>query len=194
MVIAEDIEDEALATLVVNRIRGIFSCVAVQTPGLGVGAPSEAEMKSRKDAYDDAIAATKAASEEGIVPGGGLALLRAIPAVKRAAALHSGEFRTGMLIVRNALESPARTIAHNSGVDRGVVVNAMRQSKGAEAYDAACGQYVDLIAAGIIDPTKVVRVALENAVSIASLLLLTEATMIEVKEPSDRPHMPSESM
>jgi chaperonin GroEL len=151
-------------------------------------------MKSRKDAYDDAIAATKAASEEGIVPGGGLALLRAIPAVEAAAAKEDGDFRTGMLILRNALESPARTIAHNSGVDGGVVVNAMRQSQGAEGYDASCGKYVDLMAAGIIDPTKVVRVALENAVSVASLLLLTEATMVEVKDPSEQKHLPGEGM
>lgn len=292
VVVAEDIDGEALATLVVNRIRGVFSCVAVKAPGFGerrkamlsdigiltggtviaedlgltlekckladlgraervvvskdhttiiggrgdkaaiesrcnelrrqikdatsdydrekleerlaklaggvavirVGAPSEAEMKSRKDAYDDAIAATKAASEEGIVPGGGLALLRVIPAVEQAATEHDGDFRTGMLILRNALESPARTIAHNSGVDGGVVVNAMRQSQGAQGYDAASGEYVDLMAAGIIDPTKVVRVALENAVSVASLLLLTEATMVEVKEPADHPPMPRDAM
>ncbi|MGE0862165.1 MAG: chaperonin GroEL [Gammaproteobacteria bacterium] len=289
VVIAEDVDAEALATLVVNRIRGVFACVAVKAPGFGdrrkamladigvltggmviaeelglslekttladlgraervvvgkehttiiggkgerpaidarcaelrrqikdttsdydrekleerlaklaggvavirVGAPSEAELKARKDAYDDAIAATKAASEEGLVPGGGLALLRAIPALEAAAAQAEGDFRTGMLILRNALESPARTIAANSGVDGGVVVNAMRNSQGAEGYDASCGKYVDLLAAGIIDPTKVVRVALENAVSVASLLLLTEATMVEVKEAADTaPRMP----
>ncbi|MCC6707407.1 MAG: chaperonin GroEL [Gammaproteobacteria bacterium] len=292
VVIAEDIDGEALATLVVNRIRGVFSCVAVKAPGFGdrrkamladigiltggtliaeelgltlekctladlgraervvvskdhttiiggkgdklaidsrcnelrkqikdctsdydrekleerlaklaggvavirVGAPSEAEMKARKDAYDDAIAATKAASEEGIVPGGGLALLRAIPAVEEAATRQEGDFRTGMLMLRNALESPARTIANNSGVDGGVVVNAMRQSQGAEGYDASCGKYVDLMTAGIIDPTKVVRIALENAVSVASVLLLTEATMVEVKDPSDHPRVPGDGM
>ena len=292
VVIAEDIDGEALATLVVNRIRGVFSCVAVKAPGFGdrrkamlgdigiltgatviteelglslekcsltdlggaervvvskdhttiiggkgdkatiegrcnelrrqikdsssdydrekleerlaklaggvavirVGAPSEAEMKARKDAFDDAIAATRAASEEGIVPGGGLALLRAIPAVENAAAEQEGDFRTGMLILRNALESPARTIAQNSGVDGGVVVNAMRQSQGAEGYDASCGKYLDLMAAGIIDPTKVVRVALENAVSVASVLLLTEATMVEVKDPAEHTRLPADGM
>jgi chaperonin GroEL len=139
-------------------------------------------MKSRKDAFDDAISSTKAASEEGIVPGGGLALLRTIPAVEAAAAGHDGDERTGFLILKGALEAPARQIAQNSGVDGGVVVNAMRQSKGNEGFDAARAVYVDLMEAGIIDPTKVVRVALENAVSVASVLLLTEATMTEIPE------------
>jgi chaperonin GroEL len=284
LLIAEDVEGDALATLVVNRLRGTLKCIAVKAPGFGdrrkdlladiavltgtrvaaeeagikleslslaelgrvkrviadretttliggggdaaavegrrqqirqqltkttsdydrekleerlaklsggvavvrVGAPSEAEMKSRKEALDDAINATKAAVAEGIVPGGGLALLRAIPLLEKEEQLAEGDERTGLAILRRALEAPTRQIAENSSVDGGVVVERMRAGDGAYGFDAARKQYVDLVAAGIIDPTKVVRVALENAVSAASLLLLTEATMTEVPEPADR--------
>ena len=280
LLIAEDVEAEALATLVVNKIRGTLSCVAVKAPGFGdrrkamlediavltggrviseeagmklegvtvdqlgragrvvvdrekttiiggagdrslvdarckelrdqieratsdydrekleerlaklaggiavirVGAPSEAELKSRKEAFEDAINATKAAVEEGIVPGGGLALLRCIEAVEKEAATCEGDERTGVLVLRRALESPTRQIAQNSGADPGVVVERMRGGSGTFGYDAARGEYVDLVEAGIIDPTKVVRVALENAVSVASVLLLTEATLTEIPE------------
>jgi chaperonin GroEL len=286
--IAEDVEGEALATLVVNKLRGTLRCVAVKAPGFGdrrkdmlediavltggrviteelgvrfenvdlsqlgrtqrvvvnretttiiggagdkqaiegrkqqirqqiekatsdydreklqerlaklsggvavirVGAPSEAEMKSRKEALDDAISATKAAVAEGIVPGGGLALLRAIEAVEREEAKCEGDERTGLAILRRALEAPTRQIAENSAADGGVVVNEMRKGAGSLGFDAARRQYVDLVEAGIIDPTKVVRVALENAVSAASLLLLTEATLTEVPEKKDE-HMPA---
>jgi chaperonin GroEL len=280
LVVAEDVDGEALATLVVNKLRGTLRCIAVKAPGFGdrrkdmladiailtggrviteelgvrlenidltslgraqrvvvdrehttiigglgdraaidgrkrelrqqierttsdydreklqerlaklaggvavirVGAPSEAEMKSRKEALDDAIAATKAAVAEGIVPGGGLALLRAIDAVAREEGAATGDERTGLMILRRALETPARQIAENSAVDGGVVVNEMRRGTGTLGFDAARREYVDLVDAGIIDPTKVVRIALENAVSAASLLLLTEATMTEVPE------------
>ena len=156
-----------------------------------VGAPTEAEMKARKDALDDAISSTKAAVAEGIVPGGGLALLRCVKAVEDEAALCEGDERTGVLILRRALEVPCRQIAENSAVDGGVVVAQMLASKGAQGYDASRKVYVDLIEAGIIDPTKVVRVALENAVSVASTLLLTEATMTEIPErPEDRQQPP----
>jgi chaperonin GroEL len=279
-IIAEDIEGEALATLVVNRLRGVLACVAVKAPGFGdrrkamlqdiavltggrliaeelgirlesvtmadlgrakrvvidkdtttivggagareaidgrcqelraqiaettsdydkeklqerlakltggvavvrVGAPAEAEMKSRKEAFEDAISATRAAIAEGIVPGGGLALLRAIPAVEQEAAGAAGDEKTGILVLRRALEAPTRQIAENSAVDGGVVVEKMRAGTGSFGFDAGKGAYVDLVEAGIIDPTKVVRLALENAVSVASVLLLTEATMTEVVE------------
>jgi chaperonin GroEL len=280
LVVAEDVEGEALATLVVNRLRGVFANVAVKAPGFGdrrkamlqdmailtggqliaqelgiklenvtpenlgrasrivvdrehttviggkgdkaaiagrcqelrkqiadttsdydrekleerlatlsggvavirVGAPSEAEMKSRHEAFDDAIHATRAAVAEGVVPGAGLALLRTISAVETEAARLEGDERSGAHILRRALEAPARQIAENSGVDGGVVVEKMRTGTGNIGFDAATGKYVDLVDAGIIDPTKVVRLALENAVSVAGVLLLTEATMTEVPE------------
>jgi chaperonin GroEL len=293
VLVAEDVDSEALATLVVNRLRGVLPCVAVKAPGYGdrrramlediailtggrvfaeelgvklehiqledlghakrvvvdkdnttiiggagarpaiegrcdqirmqikettsqydrekleerlaklaggvavirAGAPSEAEMKSRKEAFEDAINATKAAMAEGIVPGGGLALLRAIDAVESEATRCQGDERTGVLLLRRALETPVRQIARNSAADDGVVVERMRAGSGALGFDAAKGSYVDLLEAGIIDPTKVVRVALENAVSIASVLLLTDATMTEVPEPrpeSEAGHIPQE--
>jgi chaperonin GroEL len=281
VVVAEDIEGEALATLVVNKIRGVLTCVAVKAPGFGdrrkamledigiltggkvlaeelgvslehvsladlgrakrvvvtrddttiiagggarpaiegrckelrrqiqdttsdydrekleerlaklaggvavirVGAGSETELKNRKEAFEDAISATKAATAEGIVPGGGLALLRAIDAVQHEEAQVEGDERTGVQILRRALEAPTRQIAENSAVDGGVVVEKMRTGTGAYGFDAAAGRYVDLLEAGIIDPTKVVRLALEHAVSVASVLLLAEATMTELPEP-----------
>lgn len=291
LVVAEDVEGEALATLVVNKLRGGMKVVAVKAPGFGdrrkamledlavltggqviceeigvklekatlamlgsakrivvdhekttvvggngvkteiearcvqirrqieettsdydreklqerlaklaggvavirVGAPSEVEMKSRKEALDDAISATKAAVAEGIVPGGGLALLRCIVAVSQEEAKAEGDERTGIQILKRALEAPARQIAENSAVDGGVVVDRMLASEGAQGFDAARKQYVDLVKAGIIDPTKVVRIALENAVSVASVLLLTEATMTDIpeekKEPAREPEL-----
>ena len=284
LVIAEDVEGEALATLVVNKIRGVLSSAAVKAPGFGdrrkemlqdiailtggnvlaeelgqkienlqiselgrakrvlidrekttivqgagtkqaiegrcneirkqieestsdydkeklqerlaklsggvgvirVGAPSETEMKNRKEGFEDAISATKAAMAEGIVPGGGLALLRAIEAVEGAETQCSGDERTGLHILKRALEAPTRQIAENSNFDGGVVVDRMRKGTGNFGFDAARSEYVDLVEAGIIDPTKVVRLALENAVSVAGVLLLTEATLTEVPEPKAR--------
>jgi chaperonin GroEL len=280
LIVAEDIEGEALATLVVNKIRGILPCAAVKAPGYGdrrkalmqdlavvtggqfiadelglklenvaigdlgkaqrvvidkdntiiiggagqqkdiegrcgeirkqidkttsdydreklqerlaklaggvavirVGAPSEPEMKSRKEALEDAISSTKAAMAEGIVPGGGLTLLRAIDALECEEAKCDGDERTGLRILKRALEAPTRQIAENSAMDGGVVVSQMRAGSGNYGLDAARCQYVDLVEAGIIDPTKVVRLALENAVSVASVLLLTEATLTEIPE------------
>jgi chaperonin GroEL len=161
-----------------ERVAKLAGGVAV----IRVGAPSEAEMKSKKEALDDAISSTKAAVAEGIVPGGGLALLRATEAVTREEAKSEGDEKTGLQILKRALEAPARQIAENSAVDGGVVVNRMLSSEGALGFDAARKEYVDLVQAGIIDPTKVVRIALENAVSVASVLLLTEATMTEIPE------------
>ncbi len=280
LVVAEDVDGEALASLVVNRLRGVLACAAVKAPGFGdrrrevlqdiailtggqtitedtgiklenitldmlgkaqrvivskdsttivngqgtneaidgrcneiralidktnsdydkeklqerlaklsggvavihVGAPSETEMKSRKEAFEDAISATKAAVEEGIVPGAGLALLLTIEAVEKEAQKIEGDQRTGIMILRRALEAPARQIAENSEADSGVVIENMRSGEGNYGFDASKNEYVDLVKEGIIDPTKVVRIALENAVSVASILLLTEATMTEVEE------------
>lgn len=285
LIVAEDVEGEALATLIVNQIRGVLKACAVRSPGFGdrrtamlediavvtggqviseslgfkldtatieqlgraarivvnkdtttiiggmgqheningkiqqiryeidkstsdydreklqerlaklaggvavvrVGAPTEGEMKSRKDAFDDAISATKAAVAEGIVPGGGLALLRAIDAVAHEEANCEGDERTGLQILKRALEAPARQIAENSAVDGGVVVARMLEKAGTIGFDASRNQYVDLVETGIIDPTKVVRIALENAVSTASLMLLTEATMTEMAEEAKDP-------
>ena len=161
-----------------ERLAKLAGGVAV----IRVGAPSEAEMKSKKEAFDDAISATKAAVAEGIVPGGGLALLRCIDAVTQEETKCEGDERTGVQILKRALEAPTRQIAENSATDGGVVVARMLEGKGNYGFDAGRKQYVDLIEAGIIDPTKVVRVALENAVSVASTLLLTEATMTEIPE------------
>ncbi|HYQ37621.1 MAG TPA: chaperonin GroEL [Pseudomonas sp.] len=286
--IAEDIEGEALATLVVNQIRGVLRAVAVKAPGFGdrrkemlqdiavltagqvisselglrleqvelrqlgrakrvvvdkesttliggggrheaieariaqirkqieaassdydreklqerlarlaggvgvirVGAPTEAEMKTKKDALDDAIAATRAAIEEGIVPGGGMALLRAVPALAALEEQCAGDEKTGVQILRRALEAPTRSIAENSAVDAGVVVARMLAEAGPVGFDASTNQYVDMYAAGIVDPTKVVRIALENAVSVASVLLLTEATLTEVPGKDEHEHEP----
>ena len=155
-----------------------------------VGAPSESEMKSRKEALDDAISSTRAAIAEGIVPGGGLALLRAMEPVEREEEKCSGDERTGLQILRHALASPARQLADNSGEDAGVVIHEMRTHQGNWGYDAAQRKYVDLVEAGVIDPTKVVRLALENAASAATLLLLSEATLTEVPEPKQTPMQP----
>jgi len=286
--IAEDIEGEALATLVVNQIRGVLRAVAVKAPGFGerrkemlqdiavltagqvisselglrleqvelrqlgrakrvvvdkesttliggggrkeaieariaqirtqieaassdydreklqerlarlaggvgvirVGAPTEAEMKTKKDALDDAIAATRAAIEEGIVPGGGMALLRAVPALAALEEQCAGDEKTGVQILRRALEAPTRSIAENSAVDAGVVVARILGEAGPVGFDASTNQYVDMYQAGIVDPTKVVRIALENAVSVASVLLLTEATLTEVPGKDEHEHEP----
>jgi chaperonin GroEL len=280
LIVADDVDGEALATLVVNRLRGTLSCVAVKAPGFGdrrramlqdlailtggqiiaeelglklenvtleelgtarrvvvdrekttlvggggnkaeiaarieqlrreikdatvdydreklqdrlakltggvavihVGAPTESDLRNRKDAFEDAISSTKAAVAEGIVPGGGLALLRATEAVMAEEGRHEGDVRTGLRVLRQALAAPARQIAENSGIDGGVAIDRMRGAKGPVGLDAARGAYVDLVESGIIDPTKVVRVALENAASVAGTLLLTEATMTEVPE------------
>jgi chaperonin GroEL len=174
-----------------ERLAKLSGGVAV----IRVGAPTEAEMKAKKEALDDAISSTKAAVAEGIVPGGGLALLKCIDAVAREEAACEGDERTGIQILKRALEAPARQIAENSAVDGGVVVARMMSGQGNFGFDAARKEYVDLVEAGIVDPAKVVRTALENAVSVASVLLLTEATMTEIPETKrERPAEPELAM
>jgi chaperonin GroEL len=173
-----------------ERLAKLSGGVAV----IRVGAPTEAEMKARKEALDDAISSTKAAVAEGIVAGGGLALLRCIDALIREEAACEGDERTGVQILKRALEAPARQIAENSATDGGVVVARMLASQGNFGFDAARKEYVDLVEAGIVDPAKVVRTALENAVSVASVLLLTEATMTEIPEPKRERHEPDMTM
>ena len=165
-----------------KRLAKLAGGVAV----IRVGAPSEAEMKNRKEAFEDAISSTKAAVAEGIVPGGGLALLRAVGAVEAEMGKADGDERTGLKILAKALESPVRRIALNSGADEGIVVERLRGGSGSLGFDAAKGVYVDLFQAGIIDPTKVVRVGLENAVSVAGILLLAEGTLTEIEDKKDR--------
>jgi chaperonin GroEL len=167
-----------------KRLAKLSGGVAV----IRVGAPSESEMKSKKEALDDAISATKAAVAEGIVPGGGLALLRCIQAVEAQESQCTGDERTGVQVLKRALEAPTRQIAENSAADGGVVIARMLEGKGNIGFDAARKEYVDLNEAGIVDPAKVLRVALENAVSVASVLLLTEATMTELPEPKKEMH------
>lgn len=161
-----------------ERLAKLSGGVAV----IRAGAPSESEMKSKKEALDDAISSTKAAVAEGIVAGGGLALLRAGTAVAAVEAECSGDERTGVQILRRSLEAPTRQIAENSAADGGVVVDRMLHGTGNVGFDAATQQFVDLFEAGIVDPVKVVRTALENAVSVASVLMLTEAIMTEKPE------------
>jgi chaperonin GroEL len=161
-----------------ERLAKLTGGVAV----IRVGAPSESEAKTLKEAFEDAISSTKAAIAEGVLPGAGLALLRAIDAVDAEEAKAQEDEKTGLRILKRALEAPTRQIAENSALDGGVVVDRMRTGQGNMGLDASTCKYVDLIEAGIIDATKVVRVALENAVSVASTLLLTEATLTEERE------------
>ena len=282
MIIAEDVEGDALAALVVNKLKGVFNCVAVKAPGFGdrrkamlediailtggkvisselglefkdvtpdmlgragqikvdkdntviidgagdrdeikariqsikaqiaettsdydreklqerlaklaggvavinVGAATEVEMKEKKLRIEDALAATRAAVEEGIVPGGGTALLSAIPAVKALVKKLTGDEKTGAEIILRAIEAPIRQIAKNAGLDGSVILNNITRSKNPNyGFDAYKNTYVDMVEAGIIDPTKVTRSALQNAASIASTLLTTESIVTDIPEP-----------
>jgi chaperonin GroEL len=287
LIIAEEVEGEALATLVVNKLRGTFTACAVKAPGFGdrrkemlkdiailtggeviseelgikleniklqdlgkakkvvvekenttiiegagarkeiegrikqirtqieettsdydreklqerlaklaggvavikVGAPTEVAMKEKKARVEDALHATRAAVEEGIVPGGGVALLRSLPALDKLKA--SGDEKIGVDIVRRALEEPIRWIAENAGVEGSIVVQKVREKNGAFGFNAETEEYEDLMAAGIIDPTKVVRSALENASSIAGLMVTTECLVTELPEKEKKPPVPT---
>ena len=153
---------------------------------INVGAATEAAMKELKARVEDALHATRAAAEEGIVPGGGAALLKAIPTVQGVVDKLTGDERIGASIVLRAVEEPIRHIASNSGIDGGVVVDEVRNSEGPIGFNDNTGEYVDMFAAGIIDPTKVTRSALENAASIAGLMLTTEAMITNLKEEDEK--------
>lgn len=153
-----------------------------------VGAPTEVEMKEKKDRVDDALHATRAAVEEGIVPGGGVAYIRATAALEKLKGDNDDE-NTGIQIVKRAIEEPLRTIVANAGLEGSIVVQKVKEGKGDYGYNARTDEYEDLKKAGVIDPTKVSRVALENAASIASMLLTTEAVIVDKKE--DKPAMPA---
>ena len=156
---------------------------------LYIGAVTEVEMKEKKDRVDDALHATRAAVQEGIVPGGGVAYIRAIDSLKTLA-VDNDDQATGVNIIRLALESPLRTIAENAGQEGSVVVNKVRDGKKDFGFNASDNKYEDFFAAGIIDPTKVTRLALENAASIAGLLLTTEAVVSDIQEEKEAPQMP----
>ena len=290
LIIAEDIEGEALTTLILNKLRGVFNVVAVKAPGFGdrrkemlqdiavltggqvitsdlglelkdatmdmlgrarqvvvkkesttivggagnkediasrvhqirsqletttsefdkeklqerlaklaggvavikVGAATEVEMKEKKLRIEDALAATKAAVEEGIVAGGGTALINAMPAVKACMDAATGDKKTGMSIVYKALEEPVRQIALNSGLEGSVIIDKILSSgKVGYGFDAYKEEYCDMIAAGIVDPTKVTRSALQNAASVAAMVLTTESLVADIKEPEPAPAAPA---
>jgi chaperonin GroEL len=160
-----------------ERLAKLAGGVAV----INVGAATETEMKERKARVEDALHATRAAVEEGIVPGGGVALIRCLEAIEKVKPANDDE-RIGVDIVKRAIEYPTRALANNAGVEGSVVVEEVKRRKGNEGYDVAKGEYTDLVKAGIVDPKKVTRTALQNAASIAGLLLTTECLITEIPE------------
>ena len=164
-----------------ERLAKIVGGVAV----INVGAATETEMKEKKARVEDALHATKAAVEEGIVPGGGVALLRAVPALEKMTL--EGDQQFGVNIVRRAAEEPIRLIAENAGVEGSIVVDKVRNAKSSNGYNAATDKYVDMVEVGVIDPTKVTRCALQNAASVAGLMLTTEVTVTDLPEEKKEP-------
>jgi chaperonin GroEL len=167
-----------------ERLAKLAGGVAV----LYVGAASEVEMKEKKDRFEDALSATRAAVEEGIIPGGGIAYIRAVEALENLKGDNADQ-NTGIAIVRRALEEPIRQIVENAGLEGSVVVQAVKEGKGDYGYNASTEKYENLFEAGVIDPTKVARIALENAASIAGMFLTTECVLID--QPEDEPPMPA---
>jgi len=157
-----------------------------------VGAATEVELKERKHRVEDALSATRAAVEEGILPGGGVALLNALPVLDKLKV--EGDEATGVDIIRKAVEEPIRWIAINAGKDGSVVIDAVKKSEPGSGYDAEAGEFGDMVAKGIIDPTKVVRSALQNAASIAVMVLITEALVSDIPEKEKAPSMPGGGM
>ena len=160
---------------------------------LHIGAPSEVEMKEKKDRVDDALSATRAAIAEGIVPGGGVAYIRCLDKLEDLKGVNDDE-TTGILIVKRAIEEPLRQIVLNAGAEGAVVVQKVREGKGDFGYNARTDSYENLLAAGVIDPAKVTRVALENAASIAGMFLTTECVIADKKEENPAPAMPAPGM
>ena len=161
---------------------------------LYVGAGSEIEMKEKKDRVEDALNATRAAVEEGYLPGGGVAYIRAAEALKNLKGENEDE-TTGIHIIARAIEEPLRMISENAGVDGSVVIQKIRENKGDFGYNARTDEYVNMLEAGVIDPTKVARVALENAASVAGMLLTTECGIVDIPEKeAPAPQMPAGGM
>ncbi len=172
-----------------ERLAKLAGGVAV----INVGAATETEMKEKKARVEDALHATRAAVEEGIVPGGGVALIRAQKALDNVKNLE-GDEKVGVAIVRRAIEEPLRQLADNAGAEGALIVQEVKSRKGNDGYNVATGEYVDLVKAGIVDPTKVTRSALQNAASISGLLLTTEAVVTEIPEKDKAPGMPPGGM
>ncbi|MCH8161773.1 MAG: chaperonin GroEL, partial [Chloroflexi bacterium] len=165
-----------------ERLAKLTGGVAV----IRVGGATEIEVKERKDLVDDAYHATKAAAEEGIVPGGGVVFLRAIPAVRKARDAARGDEKIGADIIIDALRAPTRQIVDNGGGEGEVIVEQILERSGNEGYDVRTGKFVDMVAAGIIDPAKVARVALESAASVSGLMLTTEVLVTDLKDESKK--------
>lgn len=163
-----------------ERLAKLSGGVAV----IKVGAATEVEMKEKKLRIEDALAATRAAVEEGIVAGGGTAYINALPAIEELMNSLEGDEKTGAQIVLNALEEPVRQIAYNAGVEGSVIVNKIKDSEVGVGYNALTGEYVDMLKFGIVDPTKVTRSAIQNASSIASMILTTESVVADKPDPA----------